>query len=133
MTSRHHLSPAEHTKAIAGTHCPSRLSLYDWTYTHTCELTGAQPVVDMEVELGIEATISDGSLDIEVGAVWQGHASLFMGDDFTKRLAAIIVSAAEKEIADGGWLYQQICEREGFAYVGMGGNDPDGRWVEAAE
>lgn len=104
------------------------LELYDWTYTHTCELTGAQPVVDMEVELAIEAVLEGGSLEITVGGVWQGDASLFMGDAITKAIAAAIVNAAEKEIADGGWLYQQVCDREGVEYVGLGGNDPDGHY-----
>ncbi|GHC79591.1 hypothetical protein [Limoniibacter endophyticus] len=104
---------------------------YDWTYTHICKLSGAQPVVDLDVELSIDVELSGGELTIDVRSVYVEGVNLATGDIICRQLGAAIIEAADKEIADGGWLFGEISEREGYSLRGHP-SDPDAYVVRAA-
>lgn len=87
---------------------------------------------DFECEVEVETSINAGELEITVTDVLVEGKSLFKAGDISKRIGAYVIEAAQSEIDDGGWLFDQVHEREGLSLSGHP-NDPDTRWLQAAE
>lgn len=101
---------------------------YDFCHTITDEKLGIGIVYDIECEVELSVELDAGVPVISVDGVYLDGQNLFAGTALTKSIAAEIANAAEAD--------DDLCERaiaaEGFIYRGMGGNDPDGRFVRVS-
>lgn len=100
---------------------------YDFSHTLTDEKLGLSIAYDIEVEVELSVELDAGVPTVTVDGVYLDGQNLFTGTALTQSIAAEIANAAEDD--------DDLCERaiaaEGFIYRGMGGNDPDGRFVRA--
>jgi len=98
---------------------------YDFCHTLTDEKLGIGIAYDIEVEVELSVELDAGVPTVTVDGVYLDGQNLFTGTALTQSIAAEIANAAEDD--------DDLCERaiaaEGFIYRGMGGNDPDGRFV----
>lgn len=103
------------------------MARYDFCHTITDEKLDLDVVIDLECEVEVSVELDAGVPTVTVDAVYVGGRNLFDGTALTQSIAAEIANAAEDDDA--------LCERaiadEGFVYRGLGGNDPDGRFVRA--
>lgn len=86
---------------------------------------------DLETEIDVDVTIRDGELECICTEVYVEGRSLAAGDDLSRLIRLQVMEAAEAEMARGGWLWDEVRDAEELVYQGLGGNDPDGRWVRA--
>lgn len=98
---------------------------YPFCHTIKDELLGIETVYDIEVELVVSVEIDGGVPILSVDAVYKDGKNLFAGTPLTKSIASEIALAAED---DDDLLFAALAD-ENIAYVGRGGNDPDGRYV----
>ena len=102
---------------------------YEYTY-HVRSDDGIIVIPDIESELEIQSEFRDSDLDIEVTAVWIEMVNLLKQKSPALRALGML-NAASAEQDD--WIWEQIKEREGVEYRGLGGNDPDGRLVRVRQ
>lgn len=93
---------------------------------------GITTIPEIEVELAVEVSIEFGQPECVVKDVLIDGKSLLRGDAWTAALAARIRIAAQDEIDAGGDLWDRVRDSSGLVYHGLGGNDPEGFWTEAA-
>lgn len=112
--------------------------MYSYTYTYTDELLAVgkhnKPVAlieDIECELDIEVTVSHGEVEAIVTAVYINGWDLSDGTALTRQLAAAIIEDAQTNIYNGGYLWDEIVERNELVYHGRGAGDPDAYWSAA--
>lgn len=84
---------------------------------------------DVECELDVTFELIDGAPDYSIDAVYIDGQDLGRGSELAQMMGAIIANIAEEEIENGGNLLDGLLEQEGIVYRGLGGNDPDGRYV----
>ena len=102
---------------------------YDFCHTIRDERLVVVLAYDVECEIEVSFELHDGAPEYSVDAVYVEGQNLGRGGELAKMMGAIIANAAEDEIAAGGDLLDQIMASEGVTYRGLGGNDPDGRYV----
>ncbi|CAN0653143.1 conserved protein of unknown function [Nitratireductor aquimarinus] len=101
------------------------MSRYDFCHTIHDEKLGIGVVYDLECEVELSVELDAGVPMVSVDAVYVDGKNLFHGSALTKSIAAEIANAAENDEA----LQALAVADEGFIYRGLGGNDPDGRFV----
>lgn len=100
---------------------------YPFGHTITDERTGAELLYgeyDLECSVGLDAGVPVVSVDV----VYLDGKDLMRGGTLAKLIATEIIAAAEDDDA----FCAKVIEDEGFVYRGLGGNDPDGRFVRVA-
>lgn len=109
-------SPAEHydyctniTATIYGVRDKSVVLFHDFE----CQ-------VQIETELNLQLNLH--CTDVLVDGV-----SLHHGDDLAKAIRLFVMAKADEELDRGGWLFDQVTEREGLSLSGHPGN-PDTCW-----
>ncbi|MBN7764121.1 hypothetical protein JYP52_23615 [Nitratireductor aquibiodomus] len=103
------------------------MSRYDFCHTIHDEKLGIGVVYDLECEIELSVELDAGVPMVSVDAVYVDGKNLFHGSALTKSIAVEIANAAENDEA----LKALAVSDEGFTYRGLGGNDPDGRYVRA--
>lgn len=86
---------------------------------------------DFECEVEVEASIEGGEPVAHCTDVFVDGQSLRHGDDLAKRIRLQVMETADEALVAGGSLWDDVSAREGLIYQGLGGNDPDGRWVQS--
>lgn len=104
-------------------------------FTFNASQSGIDIIVDLECDLECYVSFEDDESGPEVTVhnvtIFQGDArfNLAQSDDpFYLRLRGDIIAAA---LGDVDFL-ERVCEARGIFFTGINGNDPDGRYVEAA-
>lgn len=87
---------------------------------------------DFECEVDIECVVSRGEVSTSCTDVVVDGQSLRAGDDLAQRIFRFVSEKAEAEIENGGELWDQVREAEELSLSGHP-NDPDTRWLQAAE
>ncbi|WP_449395548.1 hypothetical protein [Devosia riboflavina] len=95
-------------------------------------LDGLALIVDFECELEISFEMDGGEPDISVTDVLVEGISLRGGSALARNIRLEVMQLADDEIENGGWLWDQVREREGLSLSGHP-NDPDTCWRVAAE
>lgn len=103
------------------------MARYDFCHTITDEKLGIGVVYDLECEVELSVDLDAGVPSVSIDGVYIDGQNLFAGTTITKAIAAEIANAAE---SDDDLISRAIAD-EGFYYVGMGGNDPDGHFRRA--
>ena len=128
MTSRHHLSPAEQTKAIAGMQLWHRGKTAEYTY----DLKSDRGTIIAQFDVVFEYEIEDDGTDmpfVDVTAIYiEGNEDLLRDRGLSGKLGFDIRQA----IHDDKQLCDDLIEAEGYEYTGKGPNDPDGSMRRAA-
>jgi hypothetical protein len=98
-------------------------------YTATLYDNGAPVIHDLDCELVISTEFSPADFDISVTAVIVGEVDLLRSHDPAwKRIGMMIAEQAETS----EWVVEKMMAEEGVVYRGLGGLDPDGRYVRTA-
>ena len=98
-------------------------------YTVTLSDCGVPVFHDVDCELAISTEVSAADFDISVTEVIVNGVDLLRSyDPAFKRLGMMIAEQAETD----EWVVQKMMAEEGVSYAGLGGNDPDGRYVRIA-
>lgn len=110
---------------------------YDYCLNITASIFGTadETVVlfaDFECVVVVDCELNGSDLETCVTDVLIDGVSLANGDDLAKRIRSYVMSKADEEIENGGWLWDQVREAEGLSLSGHAG-DPDTRWLQAAE
>lgn len=110
---------------------------YDYCLNITASIFGTadETVVlfaDFECVVVVDCELNGSDLETCVTDVLIDGVSLANGDDLAKRIRSYVMSKADEEIENGGWLWDQVREAEGLSLSGHAG-DPDTRWLPAAE
>ncbi len=103
------------------------MSRYDFCHTIHDEKLGIGVVYDLECEVELSVELDASVPMVSVDAVYVDGKNLLHGSALTKSIAAEIANAAENDEV----LQALAVADEGFTYRGLGGNDPDGRFVRA--
>lgn len=98
-------------------------------YTATLSDAGVPVFPDLDCELAISTEFSAADFDISVTAVIVNDVDLLQSHDPAfKRLGMMIAEQAETD----DWVVEKMMAEEGVVYRGLGGLDPDGRYVRTA-
>jgi len=101
------------------------IMLREFTY-HVKGDDGIPVIMDIECEVEIQHDVRDGEMDIEcVGVHLEQHDLLKQKSPTLRHLGLEIATAAERD----DWIIDQVKEDGSYSYLGLGGNDPDGRLV----
>jgi len=100
------------------------MAKYDFCHTITDEKLGIGIVYDIECQVDLSVELDAGVPTVSVDGVYLDGKNLFAGGTLAKLIAAEIANAAE----DDDDLISRAIADEGFYYVGMGANDPDGHF-----
>ncbi len=103
------------------------MARYPFCPTIHDEALGIDTIYDVECEVELSVELDAGVPAVTVDGVYLNGKNLFAGNALSKALAAEIANAAE---ADDDLISRAIAG-EGYVYRGLGGNDPDGRFVRA--
>ena len=95
-------------------------------YTAHIEDQGVTLAYDVDFELELDAKLDGGALDIDVTGVFLDGTDLMASKSPLSRI--IGCNIAEKAQTDD-YVIDRVMEEAGIHYVGLGGNDPDGRLV----
>lgn len=95
-------------------------------YTATLSDCGVPVFHDVDCELAISTEVSAADFDISVTEVIVNGVDLLRSyDPAFKRLGMMIAEQAEQDDD----LIDTVKAVENIIYIGLGGNDPDGRFV----
>lgn len=103
------------------------MAKYDFCHTITDEKLGIGIVYDIECQVDLSVEMDAGVPAVSVDGVYLDGKDMMRGGTLAKLIAAEIAGAAE----DDDDLISRAIADEGFFYVGMGGNDPDGHYRRA--
>lgn len=114
---------------------------YDPNYTTSIHFAGGRVGPEFDVEVEASATIAGGEPEITIWAVYMdmwhregfpsrcvedGKIDLLTSDD---PLLNALGHRIANEARESEWFTDRLIEEAGIMYRGLGGNDPDGRWV----
>lgn len=103
------------------------MARYDFCHTIRDERLGVDLAYDIECEVELSVELDAGVPVVTVDGVFKEGKNLFGGTALAQLIAAEIANAAE----DDDDLIARAIADEGITYRGLGGNDPDGRFVRA--
>lgn len=101
---------------------------FDFCHTIHDDKLGIDTIHDIECEVEVDVEMDDGSPIVTVTGVYVDGADLCAGNAISKAIASEIAAAAESS----SWLFDEVMRAEGLVYRGLGGNDPEGRFVRVA-
>jgi hypothetical protein len=109
------------------------------TYSYTTDVkdeNGVTIIPDLDVELDLTVTLSGGELTIEVVGVYMNThdeaKDINMMISKSPTIRAIGCDIAGEAESDP-YIIQTVMQEEGYAYRGLGGNDPDGHIVRVRQ